>query len=446
MPSITIIRSGSVPERRLRQAVLALVVAILVLVTGARSSMATANAAAPGCVVPKVRGLSLRKSERKIRHAHCRIGHVRRRTSVTRMKGRVLRQRPLPRKRLRTHAKINLVVGKGPSTHSSPSRPSVSFRLTVSLSGNGAGSVSSSPAGISCGPRCSYSYPNGTAVTLKATASPGSVFSGWSGACTGRGTSCTTTMNRARSVTAVVSVKTPVSTNVWTNVLSEDFRGVTSLPSFWCRYRGHDGLYGGNFLPSHVYVAGGYLHLLSSYQSSGPEGAAWYQGGMSLTGGCGGSKVPHPPSAVDSRLTVRMRIVETGNRTAASHRNILRWPDSGVWPRDGEEDMWESGASLTTNVSTFFHYGTRNTQISWLYPPLDKTQWHTYRFQRLKDVISVYIDDMNNPLHVYKGNSTTLPERLKHWVFQQQCPATGCPARTTDTEDWQIASITVDDA
>jgi hypothetical protein len=79
-----------------------------------------------------------------------------------------------------------------------------------------------------------------------------------------------------------------------------------------------------------------------------------------------------------------------------------------------------------------------------MYPALGLTQWHTYRFQRLNNVISIYIDDMATPIHVYTGDSTTLPATIKHWVLQQQCPHAGCPAPSADTEDWQIASITVD--
>jgi hypothetical protein len=73
--------------------------------------------------------------------------------------------------------------------------------LTVSKSGSGSGSVSSSPAGISCGSTCSHAYAFGTSVTLTATATSGSLFSGWSGACSGTGT-CSVTMNSAASVSA----------------------------------------------------------------------------------------------------------------------------------------------------------------------------------------------------------------------------------------------------
>jgi Divergent InlB B-repeat domain/PASTA domain len=76
--------------------------------------------------------------------------------------------------------------------------------LSVSRSGNGSGTVGSSPAGISCGSACSHSYAYRTAVTLTATAQTGSSFAGWSGACSGSG-SCTVKLDQARSVTATFS-------------------------------------------------------------------------------------------------------------------------------------------------------------------------------------------------------------------------------------------------
>ena len=53
--------------------------------------------------------------------------------------------------------------------------------LTVTKNGTGAGTVTSSPAGITCGADCFEEYANGTVVTLTPIASSGSVFSGWSG-------------------------------------------------------------------------------------------------------------------------------------------------------------------------------------------------------------------------------------------------------------------------
>jgi hypothetical protein len=74
--------------------------------------------------------------------------------------------------------------------------------LTVAKAGSGAGTVTSSPAGIDCGSTCSALFGNGTQVTLSAPPAPGSVFTGWSGAgCSGAGL-CTTAMSSDQSVTA----------------------------------------------------------------------------------------------------------------------------------------------------------------------------------------------------------------------------------------------------
>ncbi len=77
--------------------------------------------------------------------------------------------------------------------------------LTISKRGNRSGTVSSWPGWINCGPTCSASVTSGTSVTLTATPAAGSTFSGWSGACSGTGASCTVVMNDAKAVTATFS-------------------------------------------------------------------------------------------------------------------------------------------------------------------------------------------------------------------------------------------------
>jgi List-Bact-rpt repeat protein/PASTA domain-containing protein len=78
----------------------------------------------------------------------------------------------------------------------------VQHTLTVSKSGSGTGTVTSSPAGIQCGATCSGDFDEGTQVTLTATPAAGFGFAGWSGGgCTGTGT-CKVTMDADTSVTA----------------------------------------------------------------------------------------------------------------------------------------------------------------------------------------------------------------------------------------------------
>jgi List-Bact-rpt repeat protein len=85
------------------------------------------------------------------------------------------------------------------------------FTLRVTGAGTGSGSVSSEPGitpAIACGSsagsvsgNCTATYLAGTVVTLAATPSLGSVFEGWSGACSGAA-SCSVTLSQARSVVA----------------------------------------------------------------------------------------------------------------------------------------------------------------------------------------------------------------------------------------------------
>ncbi len=83
------------------------------------------------------------------------------------------------------------------------------YSLTLTRSGAGSGSVSSSPAGIDCGPVCSYPFSLSTSVTLTATPATGSSFTGWSGSgCSGTST-CTVTMSAARAVTAQFTANAP---------------------------------------------------------------------------------------------------------------------------------------------------------------------------------------------------------------------------------------------
>ena len=77
--------------------------------------------------------------------------------------------------------------------------------LTLTKAGNGSGTVTSSPAGVTCGSTCSHDFDYGTVVHLTPAPATGSSFAGWSGACSGTG-SCDVSMTQASAVTATFSL------------------------------------------------------------------------------------------------------------------------------------------------------------------------------------------------------------------------------------------------
>ena len=86
--------------------------------------------------------------------------------------------------------------------------------LTVGDNGDGSGTVSSAPAGIDCGSTCAAGFPQNQNVTLTETPANGSVFTGWSGDCSGTSTTCQVTLSTARSVEASFVVPPSTATSL----------------------------------------------------------------------------------------------------------------------------------------------------------------------------------------------------------------------------------------
>ncbi|WP_281184091.1 InlB B-repeat-containing protein [Trichlorobacter lovleyi] len=100
--------------------------------------------------------------------------------------------------------------------------------VSVTLAGTGSGSVASTPSGMTCsGDSCSGSYPAATWITLQATPADGSLFTGWSGTCSGTG-SCTVQANSNASVTATFTAIQPTLT---VTLSGSGSGSVTSSPS-----------------------------------------------------------------------------------------------------------------------------------------------------------------------------------------------------------------------
>ncbi|MEO8500831.1 MAG: Calx-beta domain-containing protein, partial [Vicinamibacteria bacterium] len=83
--------------------------------------------------------------------------------------------------------------------------PETSHTVTVTFGGAGAGQVTSIPVGVNCvaaGPACSAGFAVDEVVTLAASASGQSTFTGWTGCDTTAGNECTVTLNADRAVSA----------------------------------------------------------------------------------------------------------------------------------------------------------------------------------------------------------------------------------------------------
>ena len=79
--------------------------------------------------------------------------------------------------------------------------------LTIAKTGTGGGNVDSSDKLISCGSKCVAAYTAGQIVTISAKPASGSVFAGWTGACTGTATTCAVTVNGHTDVGAVFNAQ-----------------------------------------------------------------------------------------------------------------------------------------------------------------------------------------------------------------------------------------------
>lgn len=225
-------------------------------------------------------------------------------------------------------------------------------------------------------------------------------------------------------------VVTPVPTPTgWTLLVNDQFDS-GGIPSHWFLYDGPYGSYnpGSCAKPSHATVVNGYLRMLMSYESTGTCGATWYSAGLGLGG----------YSSIDARITTRFRLVHNG---ILSHFNIpMRWPDNDAsWPAAGEENYCEGAGN---SCSTYLHYGANNSQILRENYITGLDQWHTFQAVRLNHIVNIFLDGVL--LWTYNGNSTTLPDTLKHVVLQQECPVGNCPQGTTGSDEVQIDWIMVE--
>jgi phospholipase C len=102
------------------------------------------------------------------------------------------------------------------------------IQLTVTTSGSGSGTVTSSPGGINCPGTCTAMFPSGTQVTLSATQNG---FAGWGGACSGNSLTCTITLSSSENVSASFAQQTAYSLTVTASATAPATGTVVSSPA-----------------------------------------------------------------------------------------------------------------------------------------------------------------------------------------------------------------------
>jgi Divergent InlB B-repeat domain len=111
-----------------------------------------------------------------------------------------------------TTASCSLTMNGSKSVGAEFQGTDTTFTLSAQTLGAGSGTIGG--GGLKCSSTgisgCTSPEPSGATLTLSETASPGSAFTGWGGACTGTGT-CHVTMTTDKSVTATFASTAPTS-------------------------------------------------------------------------------------------------------------------------------------------------------------------------------------------------------------------------------------------
>jgi len=108
-----------------------------------------------------------------------------------------------------------------------------SYTLTVTKGGEGTGTVTSSPSGLSCtGSICTITAEFGTAITLFASPSSNSIFYGWSGGgCAGTGT-CSLTLSLNTAITASFNQSAEIGGTVTISLEAESGSLVPTMQTY----------------------------------------------------------------------------------------------------------------------------------------------------------------------------------------------------------------------
>jgi beta-glucanase (GH16 family) len=207
---------------------------------------------------------------------------------------------------------------------------------------------------------------------------------GWSRAWSSRSKSSGTHQIYARAVDAAGNWGTSAkqtftirSIKGWPLVMSDTFNGSAVDSTKWSIYGpwipGHNG--NGVRDGSAVRVADGLLTITARMVNG-----TLVSGGMS--------------NRLDQTYGFyEFRVRTDADPTLVTSGVVLTWPQSGRWPIDGENDIYETGLDADRKpIASFIHYGADNRQYWFHHSGATGTAWHTMAMEWDSTAIRIYRD------------------------------------------------------
>ena len=215
----------------------------------------------------------------------------------------------------------------------------------------------------------------------------------------------------------------------WKEIFSDDFLTDAPLGSFpgtlypgWTAYPDtyHDTSGNGQYSPERTLsVQGGVLHI-----NVHTENGVHY------------SSAPEPMKGqgqIYGRYAIRFRATQMTNDYKAAW---LLWPDSDVWPADGEIDYPEGG--LASTFSAFAHYASAAGGQDAFDTMTTFAAWHTAVTEWAPTGVSFYLDG------TLLGTSTTeVPSKAMHFVLQTETRLSGGPPSNTSVGELQVDWVAI---
>jgi beta-glucanase (GH16 family) len=103
----------------------------------------------------------------------------------------------------------------------------------------------------------------------------------------------------------------------------------------------------------------------------------------------------------------------------------LLWPDSGLWPQDGEIDFPEEDLAATFYAAAH-RTGTNKFAVDIFQSGASFTAWHTATIEWTPSSVEFFLDGASI------GVSTIgVPDKPMHYILQTESCLTGCPLPET---------------